>query len=283
MPELPEVETVRLGLEPVMKGRTIVKAETHREGLRTPFPENLAATLKGRKIASLERRSKYLLLRLDGKKDAEILVLHLGMSGRIRVVKDAAAFKPEKHDHLILRLDNASAMVFNDPRRFGMAFLIKDGERETHPAFRNIGPEPFSKVFTGAVLQESLKKRSSAIKQSLMDQKLVAGIGNIYASEALYEAAISPFRKSSEITLKEAEKLVETIRAVLESALKSGGSSLRDYRRADGSEGYFQHHFAVYDRAGKPCPRCAANGRKSVILKTVQGGRATYYCERCQK
>ncbi len=283
MPELPEVETVRRGLEPAMSGRTIAKVELHRSGLRVPFPDNLATILKGRAVLRLTRRAKYLLIHVGGASE-DVLIVHLGMSGQMTVVKNIAGYNLRKHDHMVLTLDSGAGIVFNDARRFGMVMLSPATEIEAHPAFDGIGPEPLPVSFTGKVLQKRLKGRSTPIKVALLDQRVVAGVGNIYASEALFEAGISPLRKASSLKAAEAEALAEAIRSVLTRAIASGGSSLRDFRQAGGELGYFQHSFAVYDHAGDACPRCAGGGRKKAsIQKIVQGGRATYYCPSCQK
>lgn len=283
MPELPEVETVRRGLEPAMSGKTIVKIDLHREGLRIPFPENLAAILKGRTVLRLSRRAKYLLIHVGGKSE-DILIVHLGMSGQMTVVKNIAGYNLRKHDHMVLTLDSGAGIVFNDARRFGMVMLAPAAGIELHAAFDGMGPEPLPDSFTGAVLRDRLKGRGTPVKVALLDQRVVAGVGNIYASEALFEAAISPLRKASSLKLAEAEALAKAIRSVMTRAIASGGSSLRDFRQAGGELGYFQHSFAVYDHEGDACPRCPAGGRKKVLIKKiVQGGRATYFCPSCQK
>lgn len=283
MPELPEVETVRRGLEPAMTGRTIVKIDLHRTGLRVPFPENLALILKDRPVLRLTRRAKYLLIHIGGVTE-DILIVHLGMSGQMTVVKKIAEYNLRKHDHMVLTLENGAGIVFNDARRFGMVMLEPAASIETHAAFDGMGPEPLPGTFTGAVLRDRLKSRSTPIKVALLDQRVVAGVGNIYASEALFEAGISPFRMASSLKNVEADILAKAIRSVLMRAIASGGSSLRDFRQADGELGYFQHSFAVYGHKGFACPRCPAGGRKKAsIEKIVQGGRATYFCPSCQK
>lgn len=283
MPELPEVETVRRGLEPAMSGRTIVKIDLHRAGLRVPFPENLSRIMGGRTVLRLTRRAKYLLIHVGGESE-DILIVHLGMSGQMTVVKNIAGYNLRKHDHMVLTLDSGAGIVFNDARRFGMVMLSAAVGIELHAAFDGMGPEPLPEAFTGGVLRDRLKGRSTPIKVALLDQRVVAGVGNIYASEALFEASISPLRKASSLKSAEADVLAEAIRSVLTRAIASGGSSLRDFRQADGELGYFQHSFAVYDHEGETCPRCGGGGRKkNSIQKIVQGGRATYYCSSCQK
>jgi formamidopyrimidine-DNA glycosylase len=280
MPELPEVETVRRGLEATLPGRRIVRAELRRAGLRAPFPKKFAEKLEGRKILAVRRRAKYLLIALDG---GETVVGHLGMSGRITLLPPKTAFTPEKHDHVVLRFDDKSLMVFADPRRFGSLDLVADAKLETYPAFRALGPEPLGNEFSGAYLLARFAKLKTSMKAALMDQRNIAGLGNIYVCEALFRAGIDPRRSVGTLTGKEAEKLAASIRAVLEQAIEQGGSSLRDYRRTGGELGYFQHHFKVYGREGEACPGCrcdpAATGG---IQRITQGGRSTFFCPRCQ-
>lgn len=280
MPELPEVETVRRGLEPVMAGQEIKDIILHRADLRVPFPENLAKILKGRKIERLSRRAKYLIIHLDGRK---LMVVHLGMSGQMTSVKSLKTYDRLKHDHMIISLKNGGGVVFNDARRFGLVYLMDEEEAPSHAAFHHLGPEPLSNEFSGPVLQQKLKKRSIAVKPAIMDQETVVGVGNIYASEALHDAGISPLKKSSDLKALQADRLVTSIRKVLNCAIEAGGSTLKDYRKSDGALGCFQHRFLVYDREGEPCTVCAGNGKKSHIHKIVQAGRATYYCPKCQK
>lgn len=280
MPELPEVETVRRGLEPVMTGQKIEDIILHRADLRVPFPKNMASILKGLRIKRLSRRAKYLMIHMDGGK---IMVVHLGMSGQMTSVKSLKTYERLKHDHMIISFKNGGGVVFNDARRFGLVYLIDEVDAPSHIAFHHLGPEPLSNEFSGPVLQEKLKKRTIAIKPAIMDQETVVGVGNIYASEALHDAGVSPLKKSSDLKAPQAERLVASIRKVLNSAIEAGGSTLKDYRKSDGTLGCFQHRFSVYDREGEPCAICAANGKKSYIHKIVQAGRATYYCPKCQK
>jgi formamidopyrimidine-DNA glycosylase len=283
MPELPEVETVRRGLEPVMAGRIIKSVDLRRAGLRMPFPENLATIVEGRPVLRLARRAKYLLIHIGGLRE-DVLIVHLGMSGQMTVVQGIDGYSPKKHDHMILKLDSGAGVVFNDARRFGMVMLTDAGALEKHSAFERMGPEPLPVAFTGKILRERLKGKSTPIKTALLDQRLVAGVGNIYASEALFEAKISPLRKASTITSAEAGRLVEAIKSVLNRAIASGGSSLRDFRQTGGELGYFQHSFAVYDREGHPCPTCKVGARKKAFIhKITQAGRTTYFCSACQK
>ncbi len=280
MPELPEVETVRRGLEPVLGGRRIVRAEVRRPDLRWPFPPRLAERLAGRRVTALRRRSKYLLADLDR---GETLILHLGMSGRLllsgapRGVFHHAHPAPEKHDHVVIEIEGGARVTFNDARRFGAVDLWPTAELETHRLLAGLGPEPLGNAFDGSYLARRLAGRRTSVKAVLGDQRVVAGLGNIYLSEALWRAGISPLRLARDVTAAEAEGLVAAVRAVLIDAIAAGGSSLRDYRRADGELGYFQHSFAVYDRAGGPCPRCGG-----AILRTVQSGRSSFWCPACQ-
>lgn len=276
MPELPEVETIRRGMEQVLKGRTITAVDQRRADLRVPFPAGLARVLTGRRVVTLGRRAKYILMRLD---DGNVVIIHLGMSGRILLVPSGRAYQPEKHDHLVLSFDDDSKMVFNDARRFGMVMLAKESEIESHSAFKNLGPEPLGNEFSGRILFDCLRNKKTSIKAALMDQRVVAGLGNIYVCEALFHAGIDPRRIAATIGETESEKLAQAIRKVLNDAIAAGGSTLRDYRHADGELGYFQHHFAVYDREGKPCPGCSCDISKSGgIQKITQGGRSTYFC-----
>lgn len=281
MPELPEVETVRRGLEPALVGQKIMAVDIRRPDLRVPFPENLNNLLRGRTVMSLARRAKYLLAMLDG---GDALVFHLGMSGQMTIVADVKSYSPKKHDHMILTLASGEGVVFNDARRFGMVLWLARGTLDSYPAFSAMGPEPLGNDFNGPVLRMRLSGKKIPIKIALLDQRVVAGVGNIYASEALHEAGISPDREAGSLTKGEGERLVAAIRNVLMRAIEAGGSSLKDFRKADGNPGYFQHSFSVYDREGQACTICVANGKKkSIIQKTMQGGRATYFCARCQK
>lgn len=281
MPELPEVETVKNGLSPFMVGRAVHKIELRRDGLRVPFPDNLAKVLKGRNVERLSRRAKYLLVHLSGD---HVVIIHLGMSGQMTVRGDIASYVPLKHDHMIVHLSDGGGIVFNDARRFGMVYLTHEGSLQSHHALAHLGPEPLSNDFSGPALMEKLAGKKTSIKIALLDQRVVAGVGNIYASEALHLAHISPLRPSGALKKDEAENLASAIRDVLGMAIEAGGSTLKDFRQSDGSLGYFQHRFSVYDREGEPCPCCGPNARKkAVIHKLVQGGRATYYCPLCQK
>lgn len=281
MPELPEVETVMRGLEPVLKGSEITSAQVRRKDLRIPFPKDLKKKLEGQKILNLTRRAKYILITLSG---GEVLVVHLGMSGRMTIIPKNENYDIQKHDHFIMQMKNGAQIIYNDPRRFGMIFLVGQDDIESHKAFHHLGPEPLGNEFSGPVLAARLKNKKVAIKQALLDQRVVVGVGNIYASEALYKAGISPTKRAELVKGDKAELLVKCIRDVLRRAIKAGGSTLKDYRHADGELGYFQHSFTVYDRGGELCPTCKKAGEvKPCIKKIVQSGRSTYYCHRTQK
>lgn len=291
MPELPEVETVRMGLEPVLEGHKFAHVVTRRGDLRRPFPKDFAKRLTGRKVKRLWRRAKYLLADLDGD---ETLVIHLGMSGRMAVYADGRghqlgiyaheASHPEaghgKHDHVVFETDAPAKIVFSDHRRFGLMTLVETKKLNDDPLFDGLGPEPLSKDFDAAYLKEALKGKRTPIKSALLDQRVVAGLGNIYVCEALFLARISPKRLASKVQRDKIAPLVEDIKVTLKEAIKAGGSSLRDHARPDGSLGEFQHRFRVYDREGKPCP---GDGCKGKVKRIVQAGRSTFFCPSCQK
>ncbi len=274
MPELPEVETVRRGLALKMSGRRIVRAELRRPDLRRPFPPALAARLKGARIGALGRRGKYILVELDGD---GLLLLHLGMSGRITAGAEAPA---GKHDHVVLTLDDGTQIRFNDARRFGTVDYLRRGEEDRHPLLAGLGPEPLEPGFDGGWLAARLAGRLTPIKAALLDQRIVAGLGNIYVCEALYRARLSPRRLAGSVGRRRAERLAQAIRSVLTEAIAAGGSSLRDYVQADGELGYFQHRWAVYGHEGEPCPGCdCAEG----VRRIVQAGRSTFFCAKRQR
>lgn len=275
MPELPEVETVARGLAKVLLGKTIAQAQIRRPDLRKPFPKDLAKRLQGRKIADIGRRAKYVLIRLANQ---ETLIVHLGMSGRILLGKGEPP--KGKHAHFALVTTDGAYACLEDPRRFGLVDIASKGEIDAHPLLAGLGLEPFDPELDAKRFHNLLSRRSGPVKTALLDQKLVVGIGNIYASEALFRAGLSPLRKACAVTAKEAEKLLGAIRQVLEEAIESGGSSLRDHIRPDGELGYFQHHFNVYDKEGQPCPRCLA---KSRVTRVILAGRSSFYCQRCQR
>lgn len=294
MPELPEVETVRRGLEPILVGNAFARVEQRRPDLRFPLPERFAERLEGRKVEALDRRAKYLLARLD---DGEVLVMHLGMTGRFAIDRaNGAAAKPgrfahrqaaaPKHEHIVFHLDDGSAVRYSDVRRFGIMDLVPAASLDTHPLFKGLGVEPLGHDLTPAWLAARLEGKATSIKAALLDQRIIAGLGNIYACEALHRARISPLKLAGTIATKSGrptkatEALVGGIKAVLESAIKAGGSSLRDYRHTDGRLGRFQHRFKVYGREGKPCTRTGCGG---TVRRIVQGGRSTFFCPTCQR
>ncbi|MDF1668165.1 MAG: bifunctional DNA-formamidopyrimidine glycosylase/DNA-(apurinic or apyrimidinic site) lyase [Roseovarius sp.] len=283
MPELPEVETVRSGLTPAMQGQVIVQADINRPDLRWPFPERMAERLTGQTVLQLRRRSKYILADLCSD---ETLLIHLGMSGRMLVSGDPlGAFAhdhpaPQKHDHVVLHMANGARITFNDPRRFGAMDLMDTATAETHPLLAKLGPEPLGNAFSEAYLAAALKSKNTPIKSALLDQRIVAGLGNIYVCEALFRARISPKRRAGQISAPRVHALVPIIREVLAEAIKAGGSSLKDFRQADGELGYFQHRFDVYDREGEACRNEGCTG---VVQRIVQSGRSSFYCVKCQR
>ncbi|MBU6297626.1 MAG: bifunctional DNA-formamidopyrimidine glycosylase/DNA-(apurinic or apyrimidinic site) lyase [Alphaproteobacteria bacterium] len=286
MPELPEVETVRLGLLPVLEGHVFTKVETRRGDLRVPFPKDFAKRLTGRRVLRLWRRAKYILVELD---DGQTLVVHLGMSGRFAVHAKGqsgpvgqffhTAAPPGKHDHVVMETDAPARLVFTDHRRFGLMTLIETVHVADDKLFRGLGVEPLSDDFDAVYLSLALKGKKTPIKSALLDQRVIAGLGNIYVCEALHRTRISPKRQAAKIPAAAITPLLRAIKAVLREAIKAGGSSLRDYKKADGELGYFQHHFAVYDREGEPCHRKDGG----TIKRIVQAGRSTFYCSKCQK
>lgn len=283
MPELPEVETVMRGLSPAMTGAVIAQADVNRPDLRWPFPPDMAARLNGQKVIQLRRRSKYILADLAS---GESLLIHLGMSGRMLVSGDPLGQfvhthpAPEKHDHVVLHMDNGARITFNDPRRFGAMDLMETATAADHKLLAVLGPEPLGNDFHETHLIAALKNRMMPIKSALLDQKIVAGLGNIYVCEALYRGRIHPARKAGRISKPRIAALVPIIRQVLAEAIEAGGSSLRDFRQADGELGYFQHNFDVYGREGAPCrtPEC-----DQPIKRIVQSGRSSFYCGTCQR
>ena len=279
MPELPEVETVRRGLSVVLDGRTLRRVIVRRANLRRPFPDNFAAALEGRRVGMIGRRAKYLVVPLDN--DQNVLI-HLGMSGRMMIL-DGSNTETGPHDHVEFSTDEGVRVVYRDPRRFGLMDLCGVSEMETHPLLCALGPEPLGNGFNATVLAEALQHRNGPIKTVLLDQGVVAGLGNIYVCESLFYAGISPFRSASSLTASELSLLVDVIRDVLLRAVEAGGSSLRDHRRPDGELGYFQHSFAVYGREGEPCPHCLQAGEGScAVVRVAQGGRSTFYCSKTQ-
>lgn len=288
VPELPEVETVRRGLQPVMEGQVIARADIRRPDLRWPFPARMAERLTGQRVERLRRRSKYILADLSS---GESLLIHLGMSGRMLIAlpeggtQQPGSFAhaqalPGKHDHVVLDMAGGARITFNDARRFGAMDLIATEGAEAHPLLAVLGPEPFGNDFSESYLVERLRGRATPIKSALLDQHVVAGLGNIYVCEVLYRAGIAPQRKAGDIPAARIAGLVPIIRTVLQEAIEAGGSSLRDYRQADGELGYFQHAFRVYGREGEPCltPGCGGT-----IARLVQSGRSSFHCPRCQR
>jgi formamidopyrimidine-DNA glycosylase len=295
MPELPEVETVRRGLVPVMEGATIERLELRRGDLRFPFSRRFAARVKSRKITALRRRAKYLLAEID---DGTMLLMHLGMSGSFRietgregsakpVADDAVYYKRGKaaaHDHVVFHLKGGARVVYNDPRRFGFMLLIPPQDFEAHPMLKGLGVEPTGNELSAEALVPRFAKRAAPLKAILSDQRVIAGLGNIYVCEALWRARLSPTRKAGTLVRADGKpterlvKLVEAVRTVIADAVEAGGSSLRDYVQANGELGLFQHRFSVYDREGKKCPR-----GDSTIKRIVQSGRSTFYCPACQR
>lgn len=288
MPELPEVETVRRALAPAMEGNRFDKVEVRRGDLRWPLPRGFAQKLHGKLVEGLGRRAKYLLADLSS---GDVLLMHLGMSGSFRVGKNSTPgtyyherSKSTAHDHIVFHMSNGTTVTFNDPRRFGSMKLVPRAGLEQEPLLRALGPEPLGNEFDAAMLAKACAGKKTSLKAALSDQRVVAGLGNIYVCEALFRARLSPKRQASTIAARNgrpnerAERLVEAIKAVLMDAIEAGGSSLRDHRRADGSLGDFQHNFRVYDREGEPCPHCEGK-----IKRIVQVGRSTFYCPSCQK
>lgn len=283
MPELPEVETVRRGLLPVMEGKVIAAADVRRPDLRWPFPDGMAARLTGQRVERLRRRSKYILADLSS---GESLLIHLGMSGRMLISgaplgqfhHDHPA--PEKHDHVVLDMEGGARVTFNDARRFGAMDLMQTADSDAHWLLASLGPEPLGNAFHEDYLIDKLRGRNTPIKTALLDQRIVAGLGNIYVCEVLHRAGLSPKRKAGRIAAPRVAGLVPIIRDVLAEAIEAGGSSLRDYRQADGELGYFQHTFRVYDREGQPCQTPGCHG---VVGRIVQSGRSSFYCPACQR
>jgi len=293
MPELPEVETVRRGLQPVMEGFKIVKALARRKDLRFAFQKDFVARLEGQTVTGLGRRAKYLVADLES---GDVLLMHLGMSGSFRVVSDGEATTPgvfhhprneeRAHDHVVFQMSSGPWVVFNDPRRFGYMKVLPRSEMDKEPLLKGLGPEPLGNAFDAAMLAGSCANRKTSLKAALLDQRVVAGLGNIYVCEALFRAHLSPRRLAATLATKKGEptdharRLVSAIHAVLNQAIKAGGSSLRDHRQTSGELGYFQHSFQVYDREGEKCQTAGCTG---VVKRFVQNGRSTFWCPKCQK
>jgi formamidopyrimidine-DNA glycosylase len=301
MPELPEVETVRRGLQPVMEGARFRKVEARRGDLRWPLPKDFVARLEGQTVEGLGRRAKYLLADLSS---GDVLLMHLGMSGSFRVAQERSMHdgneldesapggyyhdrsKDAAHDHVVFHMSSGARISFNDPRRFGSMKIVAREKLDQEPLLRALGPEPLGNAFDAAMLARACKGKKTSLKAALSDQKIVAGLGNIYVCEALHRALVSPKRLASTIATKSgapnerAERLVAAIRTVLEDAIAAGGSSLRDHRQTSGELGLFQHNFRVYDREGTPC---VTPGCKGTIKRIVQTGRSTFFCPVCQR
>ncbi len=293
MPELPEVETVRRGLQPVMEGFRIAKAETRRKDLRFPFQNDFVARLDGQTVTGLGRRAKYLMADLAS---GDVLLMHLGMSGSFRVVKDDNGNTPGQfhharsedraHDHVVFHMSSGAAVVFNDPRRFGYMKIIARQALDEEPLLSGLGPEPLGNEFDAAMLARSCANKKTSLKAALLDQRVVAGLGNIYVCEALYRSQLSPRRLAATLATRKADptdharRLVTSIHAVLNQAIKAGGSSLRDHRQTSGELGYFQHSFQVYDREGEKCQTAKCSG---IVRRFTQNGRSTFWCPKCQK
>jgi formamidopyrimidine-DNA glycosylase len=293
VPELPEVETVRRGLAAVMEGARILRVEKRRPDLRVPFPPDFVARLTGQTITGLGRRAKYLTADLGS---GDVLLMHLGMSGSFRVSHDGEKATPGKfhharpaapaHDHVVFHLSSGATVTFNDPRRFGLMLIVPRGELQDHPLMREVGPEPLGNAFDAALLAAACAGKKTSLKAALLDQTVVAGLGNIYVCEALHRARQSPKRRASTIATRtgspnaRAVALVDAIKAVLNDAIEAGGSSLRDHRQTNGELGYFQHRFRVYDRERKPC---VTEGCDGTVKRVVQNGRSTFFCPVCQR
>lgn len=283
MPELPEVETVRRGLLPVMVDQVIAQASVNRQGLRWPFPQGMASRLAGARVNALRRRSKYILADLSTD---ETLLIHLGMSGRMLISGQMLGTfhhhhpAPQKHDHVVLDMESGARVTFNDARRFGAMDLMQTATAESHPLLASLGPEPLGNSFDESYLKARLSGRNTPIKSALLDQHVVAGLGNIYVCETLYRARVAPQTKAGDLSPDQVASLVPIIREVLTDAIEAGGSSLRDFRQADGELGYFQHSFQVYDREGQ---HCLTPGCHATIERIVQSGRSTFYCPICQR
>jgi len=283
MPELPEVETVRRGLTPAMEGVVIERADVNRPDLRWPFPERMAERLTGQTVQRLRRRSKYILADLSS---GETLLIHLGMSGRMTVSGDPLGQfvhdhpMPEKHDHVVFHMANGARVTFNDPRRFGAMDLLPTATAEDHKLLSVLGPEPLGNDFHEQHLIDAFKGKNTPVKSALLDQGIVAGLGNIYVCEALFRGKVSPRRKAGQISAPRVAALVPIIRQVLQDAIEAGGSSLKDFRQADGELGYFQHSFDVYGREGDPC---RTQGCGAEIKRITQSGRSSFYCAQCQR
>jgi formamidopyrimidine-DNA glycosylase len=293
LPELPEVETVRRGLQPAMEGARILAAEARRKDLRFPFQKDFVARLEGQTVTGLGRRAKYLMADLSS---GDVLLMHLGMSGSFRVIKTDGETTPGEfhhargkdaaHDHVVFRMSSGNDIVFNDPRRFGYMKIIARNALDAEPLLKDLGPEPLGNEFDAHMLARACANKKTSLKAALLDQRVVAGLGNIYVCEALFRAQLSPRRLAATLATKKGEptdrsrRLVDAIHLVLNEAIKAGGSSLRDHRQTSGELGYFQHSFQVYDREGEPC---RTRGCEGIVKRFTQNGRSTFWCPKCQK
>lgn len=275
MPELPEVEIVKRGMEAVLCGRSVLKVDVLRYDLRIPVPDHFCEAVQGRRISAVNRRGKYIIFSLDSN---DVVIIHLGMSGRVKVFQPDDFFSLQKHDHVCLHMEGDVCVVYHDPRRFGFMVLADAVEWEQKPPFLHMGPEPLDgdKEFYRTAFYNALSKRRGPIKTVLLDQRVIAGLGNIYVCEALYDSGISPDRPAFSLRSDEVDRLAASIRKILLKAIEAGGSTLRDYHHTDGSEGGFQYLFSVYGREGKPCGSCVCE--TGVVIRTVQGGRSTFSC-----
>ncbi len=277
MPELPEVETVARGLAPHLEGVRIKSVALRRKDLRIPFPRGFAKTLEGTRVAQVGRRAKYMLWHLEND---TVVIVHLGMSGKFTILEKSDQSPADgKHDHVVITTEKGTRLVYTDHRRFGLMTLVKAGDLETHPYFAQMGPEPLGNEFNAPDLSARLKAKKAPIKAALLDQRVVAGLGNIYVCEALWRSCISPKRLGSSVAGKRAERLVPAVKDIIAEAIEAGGSTLRDFAHADGELGYFQHRFDVYGREGEPCSRDDGG----TIHRLVQSGRSTFYCPKCQR
>ncbi len=276
MPELPEVETVRRGMEQALLGLRIENVQINRYDLRIAVPQDLGQSLSGKALCALERRGKYIVMNVG---QDLCIILHLGMSGRIRIYDNVTSYEARKHDHIIVHMAGGACFAFEDPGRFGMFYLSTQKQWQDERPFSIMGPEPLG-AWNAQDLHEALRKKKSPIKTALLDQRVVCGLGNIYVCEALYRSGIHPGRAANSLSLEETRRLVPYIKDILSEAIEAGGSTLKDYQHTDGSLGYFQHRFAVYDQEGEKCPVSECEG---VIMRMVQSGRSTFYCGTCQE
>ena len=281
MPELPEVETVKRYLDQEITGNKIVSVEIRRPNLRIPFPHQMSKRLMGSKVIRLQRVGKYILANLSTN---ETLIIHLGMSGAFKIHSPPVAmrqeFIPSRHDHVILIMESQSLIVYSDPRRFGLMDIVKTKDVQSHPFIKTLGTEPLSEDFCAKLLYKDLKKRRTSIKSVLLNQSIIAGLGNIYACESLWKSGISPLRRCDRISFARILLLTDCVQTVLQEAIEAGGSTLRDYHAPNGVVGYFQHHFKVYGKENQDCQNKECDGK---IVRIVQAGRSTFYCRTCQK